>query len=577
MHTRIRAHLAQATQVTTTRPAYASGLRAAIATVGPLLIGAAMGWPNAAWMGLAGFNVALVDKGGDLRTRLGAMLPATVFGTLAAVIGAIAGRHPVSALVVLALWAIGAGVARSYGAAAIGVGILSLATLVISTEQPAANLADALHRGIAILGGALFAIALSLLLGRFRLYRPARLAVARVYRLLAAHEDVRDAVSNARRTLTELRRGMQGESPRGARLLILLESADRLSAQMQAADPRLQAALLAIADAIDREHYRAPIDNPATGPARETIDVALRALRELNDGDERVRMPFDFGAQVLDPIRGTLSWDSAVLRHALRVAVTAGIAAAVTRSFDIERGYWLTLTVVVVLQPYTSATLQRGMQRVVGTVAGAIVAALLLYVLHTPAQLMVVIFIGAALTVAVLPVNYGLYSFALTPTFVLLAEVHAVDRHLVWLRVSNTLFGALLAWLAARMLWPASERGRVRDDLVAALRALAEFTRCTAECDDAMIADARRAFHVALENAEASLQRVLSEAADADEEAMMAVLVYARRFANDPRPRTASPVLYELAAAIEESRAPNVTGEMSPELTALSAAVARLV
>jgi hypothetical protein len=46
---RLRTHIAQATLVAAARPAYAAGLRAAIATVAPLLLG----WPGAAWMGLA--------------------------------------------------------------------------------------------------------------------------------------------------------------------------------------------------------------------------------------------------------------------------------------------------------------------------------------------------------------------------------------------------------------------------------------------------------------------------------------------------------------------------------------------
>jgi uncharacterized membrane protein YccC len=595
-----RTHIVQATQVAPVRPAYAAGLRAAIATVGPLVAGSLLGWPDAAWMGLAGFNVALGDKGGSLRTRLGAMLPAAFFGAIAVSTGAIAGRHPISAVVVFALFAIAAGVARSYGQAAIGIGVLSVATLVVSMEQPAPTFAAAMQRGLAVLAGAAFAIALSLLLGRFRLYRPARLAVARVYRDLAALANGGSAptlatdIDAARRTLTQLRRGLQGESPRGERLLLLLESGDRMATLIDPGQHRECAPLLlAIADAVEHERSAASLENRATGSLRDPLTSALNALRELEKGGDADPSRVPFRAQYVDPIRGVLTPQSAVLRHALRVAVAGGIAAAFTRSLHIERGYWLTLTVVVVLQPYTSSTLQRGLQRVSGTIAGAIVAALLLSIVHTPTQMMLVVFIGAAFTVALLPVNYGLFSFVLTPTFILLAEVHAVDRHLVWLRLSNTLLGALLAWLAAWLLWPASERGRVRDDLAAALHALAELTRCTAECDDALIADARSAFFVAVENAAASLQRLLSDSGketDATEEAMMAILVYARRHANAlaenddrlalaPHAREASTLLHELANATAEHRAPqakDASRQLNEPLAGMQSAVTRL-
>jgi uncharacterized membrane protein YccC len=170
------------------------------------------------------------------------------------------------------------------------------------------------------------------------------------------------------------------------------------------------------------------------------------------------------------------------------------------------------------------------LQRVIGTIAGGVAAALLLAVVQSPAGLMLLIFVGAAITVALLPVNYGLYSLFVTVTFVLLAEVGANDWHLVWRRVSMTLGGAAIAYVAAWLLWPASERGRVRDDLAEALRALAEYARCLAECDDAGAAESRRAFLVALQNSEASLQRLLSDATEPREEQMMAVVVYLRRF-----------------------------------------------
>ncbi len=89
----VRTHFTQAAQVATSRLAYAAGLRAAIATVAPIIAGQVFGWPDVMWMGLAGFNVALSDKGGTLRTRMTSMLAPVLYGALAAVAGAFAGRY----------------------------------------------------------------------------------------------------------------------------------------------------------------------------------------------------------------------------------------------------------------------------------------------------------------------------------------------------------------------------------------------------------------------------------------------------------------------------------------------------
>jgi uncharacterized membrane protein YccC len=537
----VQRHLVQATRVTSARPAWWSGIRAAIATIGPILIGQSLAWPAAAWMGLAGFNVALADKGGPLRTRLSAMSVAAFWGIVAAVTGALIGRSLWISVAVVAVWALGAGLARAYGAVATTAGIISLVTLVVSIAAPAENLQGVWQRGGAVLAGSAFAMALALFVWRVRPYRAVRMAVARALRAAAAvaaspGEDsaragAQAAIEEARGALAAFRRGMQGETPRGERLLVLAESADRLVSLLTGPpQPGVAAALEAIAGAVESERLEgfANVAVPS-GPVGAVLTVALTAVRELND--DSIVAASEPSRPFFDPLLAVLAWESDVLRHALRVAVATAFAVALTSALEISRGYWLSLTVIVILQPYTSATFQKGLQRIAGTIAGGVAAAVLLAVVHSPAGLMVLIFVGAAVTVAFLPVNYGLYSLFVTITFVLLAEVGANDWHLVWRRVSMTLAGAAIAYVAAWLLWPASERGRVRDDLAEALRALADYARCLADCDDAGAAESRRAFLVALQNSEASLQRLLSDATEPHEEQMMAVVVYLRRFA----------------------------------------------
>ena len=60
-------------------------------------------------------------------------------------------------------------------------------------------------------------------------------------------------------------------------------------------------------------------------------------------------------------------------RHGLRMGVAAA-AVAVWLSFalDITRGYWATITTLIVLQPYTGATMRKTLQRVGGSVVGGV-------------------------------------------------------------------------------------------------------------------------------------------------------------------------------------------------------------
>src|SRR5450759_3017308 len=75
--------------------------------------------------------------------------------------------------------------------------------------------------------------------------------------------------------------------------------------------------------------------------------------------------------------RAMLSPGSLIVRFALRVAVVTTIAVALTELLELKRGYWVTITVIVILQPYTGVTLTRAVQRVLGTVLGALLAAAL--------------------------------------------------------------------------------------------------------------------------------------------------------------------------------------------------------
>ena len=110
---------------------------------------------------------------------------------------------------------------------------------------------------------------------------------------------------------------------------------------------------------------------------------------------------------------------SLALRYAVRVALVCGFDVALILLLHMDHGYWLLLTSLVVLQPHVSGTLRRGLERILGTVAGGILAAVLAVVLHGQMFTASVLFPLALLALAILPVSYAAFAFFLTPTFVL--------------------------------------------------------------------------------------------------------------------------------------------------------------
>nr|HEX4316296.1 FUSC family protein [Kofleriaceae bacterium] len=429
--------------------------------------------------------------------------------------------------------------------------------------------------------------------------------------LLRRHRALRDALEEARRVLAATRRGRRGESGRGERLLVVGQALDQLFGtllaiedQADAASPALRAKLVplvapglgAIARTLDELAARVQVEDalppladpwPALAPASDDPELALasglvaRAHAALvaastvidSLADDRELAPAALApavpiAPAPSPLRDLLhpgSWrESAVVRHAVRAAVVGLASVAVTRAFELERGYYVTVTALLLLQPYRAATVTKGIQRVAGTVAGGVVASVLAAALHDPYAIMVVVVLLAGASAAVLQLNYGLYALFLTPTFVLLADVHALDDRIIHVRIIDTLVGGALAFLGSALLWPTRERSQFADLMATAIEASAGYATAVAAAAAAgapspiaVAGPARRALGLALNNADAALDRVVAEHPAKDAlEARLTLLLFTRRFASavtalgEAGP-AAQPALAALGPAIE--------------------------
>jgi uncharacterized membrane protein YccC len=202
----------------------------------------------------------------------------------------------------------------------------------------------------------------------------------------------------------------------------------------------------------------AALTERATALARRA--VSERRRRDVAGRAERGRAVSAGPRTWIAVVRAQLSPDSALLRHALRFGVALAAGLAIAALFDIQRGYWIDITVAVILRPYIVTTFERGLQRVVGTILGGFIAAGLLSTVSGDIAVVAVLAVLAFLTFAVLPLNYGWAVTFLTPLVVLLVAFAlgagpsvAIDR------IVDTLIGAAIAVGAALLLWPQSERG----------------------------------------------------------------------------------------------------------------------
>lgn len=294
--------------------------------------------------------------------------------------------------------------------------------------------------------------------------------------------------------------------------LLRLTSLLRATDDRLAAHPQPDAALRQLADSLreigelvpeTREALRATVARAGERFAfsLELLDVPARALR-----------PLAAAMNVRWPPEPTL------VRFTIRLAVLQLIGVAAMKLTGISRGYWLPLTMLVVLQPDYGATRRRAAQRVAGTLAGGLAASALLW-LHPPAA----VTLGAmAVTMFAfafwLKRNYAVGVFFITLFVVLITEMQEhVSLTFTLERLGATLLGGAGALVAAYLFWPVWERGQFPKVLARALRAnrdyLGQIAAALADGRrfEGKLIDAKRAAESANGALFASLQRMMAE------------------------------------------------------------------
>lgn len=224
---------------------------------------------------------------------------------------------------------------------------------------------------------------------------------------------------------------------------------------------------------------------------------------------------------MLDPLTANLDFSSAAFRHALRIAVVGTPALAATAAWTGPLGHWLTIALLLTMQPYFALTWVRALERIGGTVLGGLVAAAIATVAQTPLAISAVLFPLSVASFTLRRVSFGMFMAALTPMIVLLVEVSAPGASELTIaldRAVYTLIGGALAIAGTLVLWPSFEPARLDQEVRSAIIAHGRYGRAVlslliGEQSSAEVEVARRAAGLASNNLEASLQRALNEPA----------------------------------------------------------------
>lgn len=282
------------------------------------------------------------------------------------------------------------------------------------------------------------------------------------------------------------------------------------------------------------------------------LDTCFRHLQIVERATSRLAGRFPTHLTMLPPLHGpvfpnfslhllraNLTFRSLLFRHGVRMGLAAALGTALYLIFHIPHGIWLPLTTLLILQPHFGATLPRALHRVGGTLVGAGVASLVVYLSGGWAPgVDTAILVSVFFTVLFIRRTYWIAVVFITLLIILLLDLltHHPWESIIE-RVYNTLGGAAIALVAGYLLWPSPERRRLPEQFAEAVEAgrqyladafagLSGTARPAGETDKV-----RGQAELAIANVEAALGRMLAEPRHMRQRAReaMAMLTYLQR------------------------------------------------
>ncbi|MGW8123181.1 FUSC family membrane protein [Roseivirga echinicomitans] len=215
-----------------------------------------------------------------------------------------------------------------------------------------------------------------------------------------------------------------------------------------------------------------------------------------------------------------LSIRSTAFRYSTRLAV--GCLLGYLISFWLPSGlhsHWILLTVLVILRPDFSLTKQRNYERIIGTLAGGLAGALILFLVQDEFVKLIFITCFMILTFSFNRIRYGIGVFFMTALVLILLSIMygTSDLFHTTERVMYTMIGSALAFLVSYFVLPTWESSQIKPYLSVSLKAnltyLQQITadRLKVSFSDTSFLLARKDVYMEMAHLSAALQRILSE------------------------------------------------------------------
>ncbi|MGB7784989.1 MAG: FUSC family membrane protein [Salinimicrobium sp.] len=162
-------------------------------------------------------------------------------------------------------------------------------------------------------------------------------------------------------------------------------------------------------------------------------------------------------------LQDNLDFNSPIFRHSLRLTITLVAGFFLGKIFDFQNSYWILLTTLVIMRPGYALTRDRFKQRLYGTLLGGAVAVSIVFLVQNRMVYGILAVVCLVLAFAMIQKNYKTAAAFITLNVVFVYSLLRPDvLEVIQFRVLDTIVGALLAFLANKLLWPTWEETGIK-------------------------------------------------------------------------------------------------------------------
>jgi fusaric acid resistance family protein len=269
------------------------------------------------------------------------------------------------------------------------------------------------------------------------------------------------------------------------------ELASYLSSKEEAVDVVVSDALREVATTIRLRscvEAAAQLDRLAATLAMSISSPSRRRIAESFRCPERSSLVSEM------PFRSTIHRLPVVdrLRFALLLALAVAFATIIAHELDGPKGYWLPMTVAFVFRPDLGPVMRRALSRVIGTLAGVGIAALVAIAGNQQISLMILCCAMAAAVPWAAQRSHALTVMVFTPIIFVFVGVLGPDQSLFAPRIVDTAIGASIVLLIDYVMWLHAPSLRPRQQLEQVAEAVTNYQQTTAASDPVIRHSLRR-------------------------------------------------------------------------------------